>query len=75
MKEYRFHLKENPLPLAVRKDYFKIYFQEMEKLLQMEEIFEILAQNGFHQPENQFPLARMKDLLKKRFLLDGKSFN
>ena len=46
-------------------DSFKIYFQEMEKLLPMERIFEILAQNGFHWPENQFPLARMKDLLKK----------
>ena len=33
----------------------------MEKLLPMEEIFEMLAQNGFHYPENQFPLARMKD--------------
>ena len=33
----------------------------MEKLLPMEGIFEILAQNGIHYPENQFPLARMKD--------------
>ena len=30
------------------KDSFEIYFQEMEKLLQMEGIFEILEQNGFH---------------------------
>ena len=53
MKEYRFHQKKkkkkkNPLPLGVIEDSFKIYFQEMEKLLPMEEIFEILAQNGFH---------------------------
>ena len=47
----------------------------MEKLLPMEGIFEILAQNGFHQPENQFPLARMKDFLKNKFKLDGKNFN
>ena len=26
----------------------KIYFQEMEKLVPIEGIFEILAQNGFH---------------------------
>ena len=48
MKEYRFHSKENLLPLAVIKESFKIYFQEMEKLLPMEGIFEILAQNGSH---------------------------
>ena len=30
------------LPLAVIKDSFKIYFQEMEKLLPMKGIFEIL---------------------------------
>ena len=75
MKEHRFHLKENPLPMAVVKDSFKIYFQGMEKLLSMEGIFDILAQNGFHQLENQFPLARMKDLLKNKLTLDGKSFN
>ena len=62
------------MPLAVIKDSFKTYFEENEKLLPMEEIFEILAQNGFHYPENQFPLARTKDLLKKKFTLDGKSF-
>ena len=39
---------ENLLPLAVIKDSFKISFQEMEKLLPVEGIFEILAQNGFH---------------------------
>ena len=39
---------ENPLPLAVIKDTFKIYFQEMEKLLPMGVIFKILAQNNFH---------------------------
>ena len=64
MKEYRFHLTVNPLPLAVIKDSSKIYFQEMEKLLPMEDIFEILEQNGFHQPENPFLLARMKDLFQ-----------
>ena len=48
MKEYRFHKTENLLPLAVVKDSFKLYFREMEKLLPMEEIFEILEQNGFH---------------------------
>ena len=41
---------ENPLPLAVIKDSFETYFQEMEKLLPMEGIFEIL--------EKWFPLAR-----------------
>ena len=70
MEEYRFHLTENPLPLAVIKDSFKIYFQEMEKLLPVEDIFEILEQNGFHQPENPFPLARMKDRFKTAFILD-----
>ena len=30
------------------KDSFKIYFQEMEKLLPIEGLFEILTQNGFH---------------------------
>ena len=74
MEEYCFHQKENLLPLAVIKDSLKTYFEENEKLLPMEEIFEILAQNGFHYPENQFPLARTKDLLKKKFTLDGKSF-
>ena len=39
---------ENPLPLAAIKDTFKIYFQEMEKLLPMGVIFKILAQNNFH---------------------------
>ena len=33
--------------MAVIKNSFKIYFQEMEKLLPIEEIFDILAQNGF----------------------------
>ena len=75
MKEYRFDQKENPLPLAVIKNSFKLYFQEAVKLLLMEGIFEILAQNGFHQPENQLPLARIKDLLKNKFTLDGKGFN
>ena len=37
----------------------------MGKLLAMEEIFEILVQNGFFEPENQFPLARMKDSFQK----------
>ena len=48
MKEYRFDQKENPLPLAVIKNSFKLYFQEIVKLLLMEGIFEMLAQNGFH---------------------------
>ena len=43
----------------------------MEKLLPMEELFEKLEQNGFHQPENQFPLASMKNLLKNKFKLGG----
>ena len=34
--------KQKTLPLAVIKDSFKIYFQEMEKLLPMKGIFEIL---------------------------------
>ena len=67
MKEYRFHQTKNPLPLAVTKDSFRIYLQEMEKLLPMEGIFEIL--------EKWFPLARMKHLLKNNFAVDGKSFN
>ena len=74
MKEYRLHQKENPLPLAVVIDSFKIYFQEMRKLIPMDRIFEIFTQNSFHQPENEFPLARMKDLFKNKFTLDGKSF-
>ena len=61
MKEYRLHETKNPLPLAVKKDSFEIYFQELEKLLPMEGIFEILEQNNFHQIEDSFPLARMKD--------------
>ena len=48
IKEYRLHQTEDPLPLAVIKNSFKIYCQEMEKLLQMEGIFEIYEQNGFH---------------------------
>ena len=43
-----FSLNRNPLPLAVMKDSFKIYFQEMDKLFPMKGIFEILEQNGFH---------------------------
>ena len=58
--------------MAVVKDLFKIYFNKMKKLLQMEEIFEKSVQNGFRQPENQFPLARMTDLLKNKFTLNGK---
>ena len=46
---------ENPLPLAVIKDSFKIYFQEMEKLLLLNEIFEILVPTSqkirFHWPK------------------------
>ena len=48
------------------KNSFKIYFQEMEKLLPMEGIFEILKQNVFHWPEwrihfkNTFPLDEKK---------------
>ena len=49
---------ENPLPLVVIKDSFKIYFHEMEKLLPVERTFEELEQN-------QFPLARIKDLFQK----------
>ena len=52
------------MPLAVIKNSFKIYFQEVEKLLPMEGIFEILEQNGFHYPENLFPLARVKNLFQ-----------
>ena len=36
------------MQLAVIKDSFKTYFEENEKLLPMEEIFEILAQNGLN---------------------------
>ena len=36
----------------------------MENLLPMEEIFEILQENGFHLSENPFPLARMKVLFQ-----------
>ena len=48
------------------KNSFKIYFQEIEKLLPMEGIFEILKQNVFHWPEwrirfkNTFPLDEKK---------------
>ena len=42
MKEYRFHKTENPLPLAVIKDSFKIYFHEIEKLLPMDGILQKL---------------------------------
>ena len=51
------------MPLTVVKDSFKIYFNEMEKLLLVEKIFEELEQNGFHWPDNQFPVARIKELL------------
>ena len=40
-------LNENPLPLTVINDLFKICFHDMEKLLSVEEIFEKLKQNGF----------------------------
>ena len=43
-----FPLKGKMLPLAVIINLFKKFFQEMKKLLPMEGIFEILAQNGFH---------------------------
>ena len=56
------------------KNSFKIYFQEMEKMLPMKRYLGYWK-NGFQQPENQFPLARMKDLLKNKFTVDGKSFN
>ena len=56
------------------KNSFKIYFQEMEKMLPMKRYLGYWK-NGFHQPENQFPLVRMKDLLKNKFTVDGKSFN
>ena len=45
------------------KNSFKIYFDEMEKLLLVERIFEELEQNGLHYPENQFALGRIKDFL------------
>ena len=63
MKEYRPHGIESPLPLAVLKDSFRIYFHEMEKLLPLEWIFEELEQSAFNGPENQFSLATIKDLL------------
>ena len=47
MKGYRFYETENLLPLAVIMDSFKIYFDEMEKLLLTKGIFEKLKQNGF----------------------------
>ena len=54
---------------TVIKDLFKIYFNEMEKLLLMEGLMEMLEENGVQYPENQLPLARMKDLLKNKSLL------
>ena len=48
MKEYRSHQTENPLPLIVIKDSFKICFHEMEKLLPVKRIFEKLEENRFH---------------------------
>ena len=38
---------ENPLPLAVIVDSFKICFNKVEKRLPVERIFEKLEQNGF----------------------------
>ena len=37
-----FHLNRNPLQLTVVRDSFKTYFNEMEKLLPVERIFEKL---------------------------------
>ena len=50
---------------------FKIYFQEVEKLLPMGGLLEILEQNGFHYPGNQLELVRMKYLLKNKSILGG----
>ena len=50
---------------------FRIYFQEVEKLLPMEGLLEILEQNGVHCPGNQFQLVRMKYLLKDKSILGG----
>ena len=74
MKDYRFYYTEIPLPLAVMKDSLEIYFQEIEKLLPMEGIFEIL--------ETLFPLARKsvstsqnEGFVENKFTIDGKSLN
>ena len=39
---------QNLLPLAEIKDWCKINFREMEKLIPMEGMFKKLDQNGFH---------------------------
>ena len=56
------------------KDSLEIYFQEIEKLLPMEGIFEIL--------ETLFPLARKsvsisqnEGFVENKFTIDGKSLN
>ena len=49
-KTVSFSRNKNRLPLSVIKDSFKMYFQEMEKLLPMEGIYQIL--------EKWFPLAK-----------------
>ena len=41
-------LNRKSVATGCKKDSFKIYFQEMEKLLPMERIFEILEQNLLH---------------------------
>ena len=46
MKEYRSHQIENLFPLAVIRDWIKIYFLEMEKLLPVEMIFEKFERNA-----------------------------
>ena len=48
MKEYHFHKTENSLPNTAIKDSLEIYFDEIEKLLPMEEKFEKLEQDGFY---------------------------
>ena len=56
-KSTKFVINRKSIPTSQNEEFLgkcdftgpkKIYFQEMEKLLPMEGIFEILAQNGFH---------------------------
>ena len=44
----RIWFDKNPLPLAVIKDSFKIYFHEMEKLFPVGRILKKFEQKGFH---------------------------
>ena len=45
---YFYRIDFTVIPSYIELPWFKTYFQEMEKMLPMEGIFEILAQKGFH---------------------------